>query len=125
MVDISPLIPEGKKIIEAYGNGGFKVNAERIEGSIVIMPDAVFNWQISSFSAINIAALKDVIDNSKNIEILLLGCGKKIDFLPRDIEENLKQHKIKVEYLDSGSACRTYNVLLGEGRAIAAAIIAI
>lgn len=129
MTDITPLIPEGKKIIEAYGNSGFKVNNEKFESSIIILPDFLYQIDIKNFSEINEAnfekLFEKIIEHQNLIEVLLVGCGQAIDFLPRALEQKLKQNNIIIDYMDTGAACRTYNVLLSEQRNVAAFLIAV
>ena len=129
MTDITPLIPKGKKIIEAYGNNGFKVTNEKFDSSIIIMPDYVFKSDVKNFSEINEnnfeIVFEKIIEHKNAIEVLLIGCGERIDFLPRQLETHLKQLNIIVDYMDTGAASRTYNVLLSEQRNVAAFLIAV
>lgn len=125
MVDITPLIPKGKKIIESYGNGGFRISEEKFSGSVVVLPDEVFTLSKNNFSEIDSSDFSKIIENASKIEILLIGAGERIDFLPAEVERNLKDKNISVEYMDTGAACRTYNVLLSEERSVAAFLIAV
>jgi uncharacterized protein len=65
------------------------------------------------------------MERSSEIEILLIGTGDKIDFLPIEVEAALRDKNISFEYMDTGAACRTYNVLLSEERSVAAFLIAV
>ena len=125
MLDITPKIPDGKNIIESYGDGGFKVSGEKHQGSIIILPDYIFPWNISSFDEIATDSLEDIISRHDQIDILLIGCGNEFRFMNNAIISELKSHNISVDSMDTGAACRTYNVLLAEERNIAAALIAI
>jgi uncharacterized protein len=129
MTDITPLIPKGKKIIEAYGNKGFKITNEKFDSSIIILPDYVFKSDVKNFAEITEnnfeIVFEKIIEHKNAIEVLLIGCGERIDFLPRPLEILLKQLNIIVDYMDTGAACRTYNVLLSEQRNVAAFLIAV
>lgn len=125
MVDITPLIPKGKKIIESYGNNGFKVSDERFDGSVIILPDAAFTLPKNNFSEIDLNDFAKIIEHADEVEILLIGSGLKIEFLPPEIERALREKQISFEYMDTGAACRTYNVLLSEERKVAAFLIAV
>ena len=59
------------------------------------------------------------------VEILLLGCGPRMAPVPRPLRETLRAAGIVIEAMDTGAACRTYNVLMSEGRRVAAALIAV
>lgn len=124
-MEITPIIPSDKKLITAYGNGGFKINNEHIRSSIIITAENVWQWDIASWDTL---ASKDFwfIDKYlKDKEILLFGTGKKRQNLPLDLNILLSNYKISVEFMDSGAACRTYNILLAESREVAASIIAV
>ncbi len=124
-MDITPLIPKGKKIIGGYGNGGFTVAGERLNGSLLVLPDEVIAWNASVGEELSLAALAPVITRRERIEILLLGSGKTMRFPPSGLETELRRYGIAVDVMDTGAACRTYNVLLSEERRVAAALIAV
>lgn len=125
MQDVTPIIGEEKKIIETYGNGGFKISDERFESSVIILPEEVSEISHEDISEISDASVETIISNSDNIEILLVGAGKASDFFEPEIEKNIKSKGISIEYMDTGAACRTYNVLLSEERKVAALLIAV
>lgn len=122
---LTPEDPAGRQAIEAYGDGGFRVSGRRYEGSLIVLPDEVTGWPVADMDSLDAAALQPVIDRAERIEVLLLGCGASIAFLKPDLRALLKSHGISVDLMDSGAACRTYNVLMGENRKVAAALIAI
>ena len=122
-MDITPLIAEGTQIIQAYGNGGFKINGEAVKGNVVVLPSKTISWNIEDIESLTLEHFAAVIDSKT--EILLVGCGKRLNPFPASLRQALKQHHISVDCMDTGAACRTYNVLLSEGRNIAAALIAV
>ena len=123
-MDITPLVPKDKKNITGYGNGAFKVNNEPHEGSVIILPDSVLSWNVNDFAKFNAEEILPLIGKS-NIEILIVGCGAEHTALPLDIKNTFRENHINIEVMETGAACRTYNVLLTEGREVGAALIAV
>ena len=124
-MDITPLIPEGKLVIDGYGNGGFTVNATRYEHSLILMPHVLQALDITDMDALTREHLTPIVEASNPVEILLIGCGKKMEFLPPELEQFLRSHDIVADVMDTGAACRTYNVLLSEERRMAAVLIGV
>lgn len=124
-MDITPLIPSGKKIITGYGEGAFKINNDPHTGSIIITTDLVLGWHISEFKDLTPESLSILFENVRNTEIVIIGCGLQHQRLQSDIYSAFRSKNISVEIMSTGAACRTYNVLLGEGRHVAAALIAV
>ena len=119
-MDITPRVPADRKIVSGYGGGGFRINAERVEGSVLVFPDRWLAWD----GDLSVASLAPVIADA-TVELLLLGCGPSLKPVPNDIRTALQAAGKRVEPMDTGAACRTYAVLLGEGRRVAAALIAL
>ena len=74
-VDVTPIVPAGRQLIEAYGGGGFQVSGLRYDGSIIVFPDRTLPWQASQIEALDETLLAPVIEQSEHIEVLLVGCG--------------------------------------------------
>jgi uncharacterized protein len=125
MNDITPPVPLGRQLIQGYGGGGFRIAGEAYVGSMVVCPDRSYGWAVTSYEEITVASLSDVIAESAGIEVLLIGCGARMGMPRADIRDALKEHSIVPEWMDTGAACRTFNVLLAEDRAVAAALIAV
>ncbi|MGA3305842.1 MAG: Mth938-like domain-containing protein [Stellaceae bacterium] len=121
-VDVTPLIPAGRQVIESYGPKGFRVSGTLYPGAILVFPDKVENWTAAIVAEANLDSLKPLLDHG-GVEILLLGCGKSIARLPEELRQALRRHGIVVDAMDTGAACRTYNVLLAEERRVAAALL--
>ena len=111
--------------IEGYGNGKFHVDGTIYEGSLIVLPNKVISWQVREFSEINEATLLPNIALNINIDLLLLGCGKSMWQIPTTLNKSLAEIGVVVEPMSTGAAVRTYNVLLGEKRRIAAALISV
>lgn len=124
-MDITPQLPEGAKILKGYGDGGFVVNEDRIEGNIFIAPEYCELWQLGSAEEITPDDFSFLAKHKDNIDILLIGCGKDHKPLPEAIKRYVKSFDIVAEMMATGAACRTYNVLVSEGRKVAAVLIAV
>lgn len=125
MVDITPLLPGGRQIVESYGEGRFRVSGTQHQGSILVLPERTLAWPVTAFAEITLATLEPLLAAEPRPELLLLGCGSRLALLPSALRSGLRARGLGVEAMDTGAACRTYNVLLAEGRAVAAALIAV
>ena len=126
-MDLTPLIPAGRQIVESYGSGRFRVSGHLFEGSILVMPDRTAAWPVADAGAVTLQDLAAVVEagRSGTIDLLLIGCGPRMAPIPADLRRALRDAGVVIEPMDTGAACRTYNVLMAEGRRIAAALIAI
>lgn len=124
-MDITPLIPEGRKVIESYGANRFQVSQETYTGSIIVTPHQVLSWDVKDFSEVTPESFAELTAPETRPEIVLIGCGSRMQLVPSEVRIHLKTFGIAVEPMDTGAACRTYNVLLGEGRRVAAALVAL
>jgi uncharacterized protein len=125
MVDITPPVPAGAQIVEAYGDGGFRIGGTLYDGSVLVLPGATLRWQAASADAITMESLAPILETGAVVELLLVGCGGAIAPLPASLRAELRARGVAVEPMDTGAACRTFNVLLSEDRAVAAALIAV
>ncbi len=117
------LVPT-RKTVQGYGDGGFTVEGERIEGSLLMFADQAMPWQVADFDALTLESLAPVTEGS-GAEILILGCGAGMRPVDPALRESLRQAGIAVEPMDTGAACRTFNLLVAEDRRVAAALIAV
>lgn len=124
-MDITPVVSAEFQLISGYGDGGFTVSGTRHEGSVLILAKQTLAWPVSSVADITVESLQAAIAYQPLPAILLIGCGKSMTALPKALRQALRQHGIVAEPMDTGAACRTYNVLLTEGRDVAAALIAV
>lgn len=126
-MDLTPLIPVGRQIIESYGDLRFKVTGTAYEGSVLVFPTRTIGWAVDDMASLSLESLAPVIDGAKagEIELLLLGCGPRLAMVPRDLRTALRAQNVVIEPMDTGAAARTFNVLMAEGRRIAAALMAV
>jgi uncharacterized protein len=122
-MDITPLIPANRQIISGYGNGGFSVNGARHEGSIFVSATQLLPWTVSEWAQFTAESLAPL--EGQGIELILIGCGAQMQLLAPDLRRHFRAQGIALETMDTGAACRTYNVLLAEERRVAAALIAV
>jgi len=122
-VDITPLVPEGRQIIESYGDDGFRISGERYPGPVIVWPEGVATWAVSSISDAAMETLDAVFSADPPIEILLIGSGATFEMAPAALRSALGARGVSIESMDTGAACRTYNVLMAEDRRVAAALI--
>jgi uncharacterized protein len=111
--------------IEGYGKGGFRFGDMSHRGSLLCLPSGVWTWPVMQASAIDEAALAPVFAEAADIELLLLGVGGGRWTMPDSLADRFRALKINVEATRTGSAVSTYNILLGEGRKVAAGLIAV
>ena len=122
-LDLSPVNIEGRNIIQSYGNGKFQINDKQFDHSILVFSDQIIPWAPIDTNNLIIDDFKKVLAVGPIVELLLLGCGKTTWFLPLPLRDELKEMGLVLEPMDTGAACRTFNVLLGENRRIAAALM--
>ena len=115
----------GRAPIEAYGNGGFRFAGMSHRGSILCLPSGVMAWSVMSAASLTEDSLSAVLAERDAIGFLLLGMGRSVGVLPAVLRKMFVEAKVGLEPMDTGAACRTYNVLLAEGRPVAAALIAV
>lgn len=115
----------GRAPIDAYGNGGFRFAEMSHRGSILCLGDGVHAWDVSSADQINGATMQALLAVLEPPMFVLLGTGAAQVFPPLDVRRAFMDAKIGLEPMDTGAACRTFNVLLAEGRPVAAALIAV
>ena len=122
-MDITPLVPKGRQVIESYGADGFRINGERYPGPVMVWPERVMSWPVSDIEAAAVETLEPLFSAAPGIEILLIGSGAAFALAPPALRAALGARRIAVESMDTGAACRTYNVLMAEGRRVAAALL--
>lgn len=123
--DRTPPLKASRQLIEAYGGGGFRVGGERYQGSVLVFPDRTVTWPVTDAAVVSEALLAPVIERASDVRVLLLGCGRGFAPIPAGLAASLRARGIGLEWMDTGAACRTFNVLLLEDREIAAALIAV
>lgn len=111
--------------IDAYGNGGFRFADLSHRGSLLCLPTGMHAWDVASPEELTLASLAPVLAAADDIDVLLIGLGGEIAAIDPAIRQVLRERGVIVEAVATGGAVRTYNVLLAEERAVAAALIAV
>jgi uncharacterized protein len=111
--------------IDAYGNGGFRFAEMSHRGSILCLPSGMYAWDVAEPATLIPDRFEAVFAERRAVDVLLLGTGRKQVFPGAELRQSFAEAEIVVEVMDTGAACRTYNVLLAEGRRVAAALIAV
>ncbi len=115
----------GRPPIDAYGNGGFRFAGMSHRGSILCLPSGVYGWEPADKQALVAGDFAKLLAEADGVEILLVGMGAELKPLPVVLRAALKGAHISADPMATGAAVRTYNVLLAEDRAVAAALIAV
>jgi len=111
-------------IITAYAQGNFTVRGQVFTGSHIFWPEkAPLAWALSDVTELNQQSFDQVL--SEDIEAIILGTGESLLFPDDKWLEQIYSHAIGIEIMDTPAACRTYNILVSEGRQVVAALIAI
>ena len=121
-MDVTPLIPAGRQVIDSYGARSFHVSGAGYDGAILVFPDKTVTWSVAALADVTPESLRPVIEHG-GIEILLLGCGRRLAPVRPALRQALRRAGIVVDSMDTGAACRTYNILLAEERRVAAALL--
>jgi len=102
--------PEGKPV-DGYGPGFFRVGGRVIGGGVLITPGGVESWG-------GYASLEPILDQAASMDVLFVGTGAEISHLPDTVRQTLEAAGLGIEIMASPAACRSFNVLLSEGRRV-------
>lgn len=108
--------------IDAFGDGGFRIAGVRKEGATLIVDGAARGWKRSG-DALELPDLAIFLDAATRPDMLILGVGERLVHPPASIRKAFREAGVGLEVMDTATACRTYNLLAGEGRNIAAALL--
>jgi uncharacterized protein len=112
----------GKLLVTGQGEGWIRLNADEHRGNLVLTPDEVIpGWASAGFEALAEADYAALLAHGP--EIVLIGTGPTQRFPHPRLLRALHEARVGVEVMDTGAACRTYNILTGEGRRVVAALI--
>ena len=115
----------GRAPIDAYGEGGFRFADMSHRGSILCLPSGIHGWEPEEASRLAVSDFTRVLEEAGEIDILLVGTGRDLRPLPKEVREMLREAGVSADPMSTGAAVRTYNVLLAEDRAVAAMLIAV
>lgn len=113
---------ENNYLITGYAKSYVEVNKQRYTQNLVIMSDKlILDWPATDFANLTEAHFAQIL--AIKPEVVLLGTGEKHQFLHPKIIQKLTQNNIPLECMTTAAACRTYNILMSEGRNVAAALL--
>ncbi|PDT29910.1 hypothetical protein CO660_10675 [Rhizobium sp. L9] len=115
----------GRAPIDTYGNGGFRFADMSHRGSILCLPSGIYGWDMDVSEPLTPENFRRVLDEAADIEVLLVGTGTELRRLPDELKQVLKARGISSDPMSTGAAVRTFNIMLSEQRAVAAALIAV
>ncbi len=113
---------DGKQLVTGYSQDWISINNLKYPQSLVVLPDTlILDWNVSSFECLNQANFECLLSHQP--EVVLLGTGVTHRFIRPLLIQALTAANIPVECMTTDAACRTYNILMAEGRKVAAALI--
>ncbi|QCI97971.1 Mth938-like domain-containing protein [Agrobacterium larrymoorei] len=124
-IEIRPAHFPGRAPIDAYGNGGFRFADMSHRGSLLCLPSGIHGWDATQDAKLTVEDFAKVLEQAADIEFLLIGMGDSMRVVPKELKAALKDAGISVDPMSTGAAVRTYNIMLSESRAVAAALIAV
>jgi uncharacterized protein len=120
----APHLPRSAPI-DAYGKGGFAFAGMSHRGSLLCLPDAIWAWPLTTPEQIDRASLEQVFSAANVIDTLIIGTGTGLWLAPSELRQALRRVSIVLDIMLTGPAIRTYNIMIGERRRVAAALIAV
>ena len=120
----APHLPRSAPI-EAYGKGGFAFAEMSHRGSLLCLPEAIWAWPVAKPAEIDKASLARVFAAAEGIDTLIIGTGTEVWLPPAGLREALRAVKVVMDTMQTGPAITTYNIMIGERRRVAAALIAV
>jgi uncharacterized protein len=115
----------GRAPIDAYGNMGFRFAGMSHRGSIICLPSGIHGWEASDPANLSVGDFSKAIDELAGIEVMLIGTGLEPYPLPRELRAALREAGLNAEIMTTSAAVSTFNILVEEGRQVAAALIAV
>jgi uncharacterized protein len=124
-VSAGPARYPGRAPIDAYGNGGFRFAEMSHRGSLLCLPSGVYAWDATRAEDLTPASLGLILAERPALGFLIFGTGLTQVFPGAGLRQAFAEAGLGLEVMSTGAACRTYNVLLAEGRPVGAALIAV
>ena len=113
--------PISLNTVTAYGPGYIEVNGTRHTGNLIVAASCVQPWNVAGFDQLQPGDFDALLQLQP--EVVLLGTGARLRFAAPLLMAHLARHRVGLESMDTRAACRTYNILLSDGRRVAAAFL--
>ena len=112
----------GLNTVTAYGEDYVSVNGVRHHCNLLVLPDRLLpNWTQATFETLSVADIELLA--ALDSEVVLLGTGQRLRFPSPELMRPLLRAQKGIEVMDVPAACRTYNILIGEGRKVAVGLL--
>jgi len=121
-MDVTPLVSKGRQLIESYGDGAFKISGVVYTAPVIVFPESCFSPDYFEADESNFRLLREVFQTSYSPSVLLFGTGKNTSLIPEIEKEFVRQQNCVLDIMNTGAACRTFNVLCAEDRRVAAVL---
>jgi uncharacterized protein len=118
---LTPDLPPGPHLVVGYSDTEVRLRDRTLTTSALITPTAISDWPVTAVEALDVASLDPVL--ALGASVVLLATGSRQRFPDRTVLARARAAGIGLEVMDVGAACRTYNVLVAEDRAVALALI--
>jgi uncharacterized protein len=115
----------GRHPIQGFGQKGFRFGEMSHRGSVLAVPSGIYDWVIREPFQHDELHYDAIFAEASQIDIVLIGAGMMPLPLPESLRWRFREKGISADVMTTASACSTYNVLLGEGRRVAAALVAV
>lgn len=123
-MDVTPLIPEGRQIIQSYTREGFRVSGKSYNNPVIISLNETEFWEFcGDLDTLDVGDFSQLFARANEIDIILFGTGARARFIQPKLKKNLSDKGLHLEAMDTGAACRTFNVLMAEGRRVVAVLL--
>lgn len=109
--------------IASFGDGGFRFGSMSHLGPLLVLPDGMRAWDIKA--QLKPGDFKQIVDVKSQLDFVLLGTGAEMIRPPKEIVALFVNEGLNIDYMSTSSAVHTYNVMLAEGRRLAAAFVAV
>lgn len=120
-MELTQLVPPGRQLVERYGPSGFRISGVIWPGAVLVFPYQTLAWSATDPTTVSWESLAPVL--GQDVQVLLLGVGRRMTPVASLLRAALREAGIALEPMDTGAACRTYNILVAEERRVAAALL--
>lgn len=123
-MDVNPVVSAGRQMIEAYRDGCFRISGVEHRSSVIVTPERTLAWDRNEGDSLLLGDFSAVIATEPALDVLLIGFGRRSAPLSAALHRALREAGIGADAMDTGAACRTFNILVSENRRVAAALMA-
>jgi len=124
-MDVTPLIREGQQIIQSYAAGTFRVSGISYTDAVIVSPTQtrIWNGAPETLDQLTPEHFNVLVSEAQDIDVVLFGTGAQMQFISPKLKQELSTKGLPLDVMDTGAACRTYNVLMAEGRRVVAVLM--